>query len=337
MRSDFFVHCGLFNVVTTILADTFCDRGDKSSKPNTPMKQRPLFFTAFLLILLSSCDADQRTGADYLPGSHAESIADSTTVISPESANAEGVISLNDPSRKIIKTAELRCRVGDVYAATTQIEQLTTAIGGQISSSQIQAEKAETKTIPYSSDSLQRMETYTTTAMITLRIPVAQLDTVLHVIASNADFVDSRSLQLDDATLRFMGNKLKQDAMARHDAAKRSATIARKSDELVAAGMYTDSRNDVLIDRRIENMELNDQVAYATLRVGLYQPTRISRSIVPDMDRLMKPGFSHQAGAALDTGWQLLRGLFIALITIWPLLLISAGALLAWRFRYRRS
>ncbi len=298
------------------------------------MKRLPII-AATCLLLSASCNNDH-SRAPEAPNMTATESADSSagfTLAAPPAAEADKAVSLTDPSRKIIKTADLRCRVGDVYAAATRLERLAATTGGQISQSSMENVTDDTRRLPYKVDSLKQVESFTTTAHLTLRIPVMQLDTVLSDIAASASFINSRNLHLDDVTLRYLSNKLKNDAMAQNDAAGRVSALARHSGEAVISGDYTDERNETLIDRRIENMQLTDQVTYATLTVDLYQPQRIAQTIVPDIEYLMKPTMGQQAGLALSNGWQALRATLIGLLQVWPLLLMVSLGLL-W---YRRS
>jgi hypothetical protein len=261
--------------------------------------------------------------------------ADSAMVSAPAPSNMSGekLIPLNDESRKIIKTADLRCRVTDVLSATTHVELLAQSTGGQISDSRLENNAEEVRSLPYKPDSLRQVESYTTTAHLTLRIPVSRLDTVLSDIAANAAFINNRSLHLDDVTLRYLSNKLKNEAMATNGADQHALTLARRSKDAVFSGEYTDERNETRIDRRIENMQLTDQVTYATLTLDLYQPQRISATIIPNIEYLMKPTLAQQIGIALNNGWLLLRAIFIGLLQIWPLLLLLIAGLIFYRAR----
>lgn len=262
--------------------------------------------------------------------------ADSAASISEESeSNASPLGSLSDPARKIIKTADLRCRVTDVYAATIRIEQLAAIVGGGIATSKLENTTDDTRTLPYCTDSLRQISSYTTTAHLSLRIPVQRLDTVLADIAGSATFINNRSLQLDDVTLRYLANKLKNEAMEGNDAATRARTLAHHSVEAVYSGDYTDERNDTRIDRRIENLKLRDDVAYATLTIDLYQPQRLIQSVVPNIEALMQPGIGQRTALALSGGWHLLQSFLLGLLAIWPLLLLIIAGIAGYR-RYRR-
>lgn len=293
--------------------------------------------------LLSTWLAIAACGADSGHHAASETVSTDTAEVIGESGladiagNDDHALSLNDPARKVIKTADLRCRVTDVFAATTHLERLAYASGGQIADSRLDNVTDDKRSLPYKTDSLREVESYTTTAHLTLRIPVAQLDTVLTDIAAQSAFVHTRSLKLDDVTLRYLGNKLKNEAQSTGGASKQAQALARRSADAVSVGQYADERAETRIDRRIENLQLSDQAAYATLTVDLYQPQRVAFVIVPDTALLMKPGFGQQVLMALNNGWLLLRALMIGLLHIWPLLLIAAAAILIYRRRSGRG
>lgn len=294
--------------------------------------------SAATFLMISSCKNGH--GAYNDQPAIAASVADSAAAISAQESSAGKIatdkpMGLNDPSRKIIKTADLRCRVTDVFTATTHMERVAAATGGQISESRMENTTDDMRTLPYKSDSLKQVQSYTTTAHLTLRIPVLMLNTVLSDIAANASFINNRSLHLDDVTLRYLSNKLKNDALAANDAAQRATKLARRSKEAVFSGDYAEQRNETRIDRQIENMQLTDQVTYATLSVDLYQPQRITHTIIPNVEYLMKPTMGQQAGIALNNGWLLLRSMLIGLLQIWPVLLMLIIGLVV--FRYRRN
>ena len=294
-----------------------------------------------ILFLAASCNSD-RSGGKHASVQPAASEAsgnvdfDANQKTVNGNVSSEAAMSLNAPERKIIKTADLRCQVTDVFAATTRMERLAATTGGQISESKMENVTENLRTLPYKTDSLRDVVSYTTTAHLILRIPVMSLDTVLSDMAANAAFINSRSLHLDDVTMRYLSNKLKNEAMESNDPASRARTLAHHSGEAVLSGDYADQRNETRIDRHIENMQLRDQVTYATLTVDLYQPQRISQTIVPDIEYLMKPTMGQQAGIALNNGWQLLRAILIGLMQIWPLLLIATIGYLSYRFYKRR-
>ena len=278
----------------------------------------------------SACNNDPYGHHGLAPESAESSTTTDTAVMSAD-ANVEG-IALNDPSRKIIKTAAMRCRVTDVYQATSFAEHLVSGVGGQIADSKLVNETNSNTTLPYSSDSLRQVQSYTTTANLTLRIPVKSVDTVLAALAGQSVFMDSRELKLDDVTLQYLGNYLKNEKSP-DNASGKAIKKARKTEELVAAGKYADEKNEQFIDRQVANMGIMDQVNYATLSIALYQPERIDQMIIPDISKLLRPTFGQQFAMALSDSWTGLKSFFIVCVQVWPLLLVIIAALYLLRKR----
>ena len=294
-----------------------------------PMKKYMQYAIPALLILMASCNAGQVGEMAKADEAAVTTTADTAAV------STDGVLKLDDPARKIIKTADMCCRVKDVFTATSGTEQLVMGVGGQVMESSMENQSSETKLLPYTTDSVKQVQTYTTTAHLTLKIPVQKLDTVLGVLAGQAAFIHSRNRKLEDVTFQYLGNKMMTDAMKETNTDEQAMALARKTNDVITAGDYTEGRKEKAISRRLENSSILDQVAYATVRVDLYQPERMDVLILPDMNRLGKPSFCQQLGTALNGGWQLLQQLLVMLVYIWPLLL--AGIVVLVWFRRRKQ
>lgn len=94
-------------------------------------------------------------------------MADSTTF-------SADITSLNAASRKRVRTADVRCRVRNVFAATAILEQTVNRMNGVIVESSLGNDFGTQTDLAYSADSLRRMQLYTPTANLTLRVPTAQ-------------------------------------------------------------------------------------------------------------------------------------------------------------------
>ena len=287
-----------------------------------------------LLIATQSCNMDNRNhhGAEY-----SESVsADTTTVAAPSEAAAiasNEVPGLASNERKIIKKADIRCRVNDVFTATSSLEKLVTGFDGIVSDSRMENQASEIKRLPYKVDSLKQIRSVTTTSRMTLRVPVAQLDTLLSAIAVQAMFIDTRSLQLSDVTLQYLSNELRSRASTENNTAQKASTLSRKTNDAMIAGQYADERDKQQIDRKIENLNLREQATFATLTVDLYQPERMDQLIIADIDKLLKPTFGQQLKGALGNGFAALKVLCIALVNVWPLWLVATLVLYLVRVR----
>lgn len=80
-------------------------------------------------------------------------------------------------------------------------------------------------------------------------------------------------------------------------------------------------------------MAMLEQMRYATVTLELYQSERVDTQILADTDAWLTPGFGQRAAQSLSTGWQLLQGLFVAALSVWPLWLVLAAVWIVLRRR----
>ena len=294
------------------------------------MHIRPRYFIVAVLpaIIFASCNS---TGFKEATGSADHSEAASVT----DSAAAGNVLSLNDPARKLIHTANINCRVKDVYTATSSLETLVFSVGGQVMESHLENQRSAVRMQPYVTDSLRQVQEYTTTSHLTVRVPVRRLDTVLHAVAANADFIESRNLELEDVTFQYIGNKMLNDKTT--DLTGEALKRSKKTADVMEVSQYSDERKAEAISRSVENMSIDDKVSYATFTVDLSQPARIDALIIPDTEHLMQPALGQRLQQALHNSVLMVQAVLVFFVTIWPLLVFIA--LLLWGIRYysRRS
>jgi len=229
---------------------------------------------------------------------------------------------INSPSRKIIHTADMRCRVNDVYRSVDTLERMVNELGGLIAESHMENTTTSTRSVRYTADSQKLVTGYTTVAHLTLRIPNFFLDTVIRKVPVLATFIDNRTMQRQDVTLKYLANAMKNEA-----AGIAPPVVADKKTGGIKENTATSSpkalKNDTVINRRIENLQMLDDVNYATLKVDLYQPEKVDVQIVADADHAASIPFGSRILLALGDGWQLLKGLLVVFITAWPLWLLA--------------
>lgn len=282
---------------------------------------RLLFVFAAVALLLSSCAG----GTAY------DSAEAPAAVTSPAEAYGSAdstILSLTDPARKILRTADLRCRVKDVYAAASALESTVRAVGGSITESRLEATELFAKEVPHGEDSLKEIRTFITTAHLTLRVPVAQLDSVVRLVPQDALFLHHRTLAQEDATLRYLSTELKNKSA---DHTGEALAKAQKTGDVITASEYEDNRTERAIDRRIENLDILDRAAYATLTVEYYQPQSVDAQVVVNPAAAARTPLGAQVGRALLNGWRGMEALLVALVALWPLWLIVAGGVVLYR------
>lgn len=283
---------------------------------------RKLIFLLFIpLLWLTACENSQE---EYIAS------ADSTTL-------AHNVSSMNSPSRKIIRTADVRCRVSNVYDAANKLEDFTRSLDGIVADSRMENNVTNSETIHYKPDSQKIAQTYTGTAHLTLRVPSFYLDTLMKQIPSLSSFINARNLKQQDVTLAYLSNAMKNEA-----AGVAPPVVVKKkgSHELVANPKQTkidSGKAEVVVDRRIENLQLLDDVNYATLTVELYQPGMADVLVVADPAYAARIPFSVQLTQSLSGGWYLLQNLFLVWVRLWPLWVLAAIGFGVYRLTRKRK
>lgn len=283
------------------------------------------------LALLCACSNAYNKGDATAP-----SASEQNYIATADSVSfADDVSSLTSPSRKVIRTATFRCRVSDVYTSTSKLEALVKANGGIVQESRIQNNTSEQKTINYKPDSLRQVQVYQTTATLTLRVPTASLDSIINAIPQMSAFIEERSLQQEDVTLKYLHNSLNN--APGNDHTHLALKNAKRTNEVLNVAEYEADKNEKTTDRRIENLQMLDNVNYATINITFFQPEQVNTTTIVNASHYTSPAFNIQFFSAINSGWLLLRDLIIGLIAIWPLLLLTISIIWAiTRFARRR-
>ena len=189
------------------------------------MSAKKLLLLLPVLSLMACANGDR--------GTRYAATANSTSVQSEEGSTSPAVPAANTsaiiPGHKIIRTADLQCKVPNVFNATTRLEQLVRSVGGIVQESQLSNRNTEIKTAYYKPDSLKQLQTYTTTSFITLRVPYMYLDSVVNAIPAMANFIDSRTLKQSDVTYQYLANELKNQSGDNTQTTAQALQLAKKS------------------------------------------------------------------------------------------------------------
>lgn len=275
-----------------------------------------LLLLAFAIACKNS-ESDEEHSAEASAG---ESIASS-------SAAAEKSI----PGKKFIRTADVKFRVKDVAKSTYAIENTVTKFGGFVTYTSLQSHISEKKEVRVSPDSTLETTKYNVENNITFRVPNRQLDTVVKTIAKQVDYLDFRIIKAEDATLRMLANNM---AQGRNDAHKHRMqnAIDKQPRKL---GDIASSENDLLDKQqqtdntKLENLSMNDQVAYSTVTMALYQRESFTQELVANEKSVnaYRPHIGLQIWDSLKTGWFILEGILAFIAKLWSLILIAIIAI----------
>lgn len=263
--------------------------------------------TVMALAILCSCENNSMEYTDAVAA-----VADSTTF-------ASDISTLNAPSRKRIRSATIRCRVTDVLDASNQIEKMTRSVDGVVAESDFSNTASDYHEYASGSDSLKKIHLYTPVSTLTLRIPVSKLDSVATLISSLANHIEYRNMKDTDATFTYLSNALKNEAELQ------VKPIRPQPKNTVESAVHEEERRTKITDRRIENLEILDNVAYSTFTVYLYEPLKADTYMTVNPVTITRAGFGSEISQALRNGSEWMRSILIGLVEAWPLLLLAAA------------
>lgn len=243
---------------------------------------------------------------------------------------------LNSDMRKVIRTADIKCRVDDVPHTVNNIETFVSHTGGFVEKSHSGTEIIAQKTVGHFKDSVKTAQVYRTTADMTIRVPAMKLDTLAGYISNIASFVHYRNLERQDVTLQFLSNALKNKE-ADKTATASEAMSPVKSKDAIDVLNYHDRNTNVQVDRRVANLAILDNTQYATITLSLYQPDQVMLYVTQDVDKVVTAGYGEQLLLAFTRSWEIVKSFILAIITLWPIWLGVVVIVYVYRRMGRRS
>ncbi len=237
-------------------------------------------------------------------------------------------ISKLDSSRRLIRTADMKFRSENVVETSYNIEDIVRRMNGFIEYTMLKSEISRTLTNRISSDSILESTYYHFVNDMTIRVPVANMDTTLKMIAPMIDFLDYRTIKAEDISFTLMRKELERKRLDLYNVQVSSlSTTGSSSDRLKAIEQQLQKQieND---EAKIEMLEFDDQVKFATITLHIYSRDKVRHEMLKDEEKIAayKPGFGSMTFQALEKGWSVLKYLVLALIAIWPLYVLGAIA-----------
>lgn len=247
-----------------------------------------------------------------------------------------------DGERKFIRKASARFHVKDVYVAALGIEDTVAAHGGFVVRNDIGTDSVKQETHPIGDGKLLELNEYKVKGQLIVRVPSAKTQEFLRAIAGHIVFLDQRSFHAHDAQFDLLRRQL--DAIRNQEtqselgqAIQDGGKLAQRADAISSRGDAKAARDAALLEKK----EFEDQVAFSTIELSLYQPSKVlqtERADIAGAFQKARPGFFSRMGEKLSGGWNGLLDFVLVLVGIWPVLVIG-GAIgaLVWRVRRARK
>lgn len=245
-----------------------------------------------------------------------------------------------DAERKFIRTAKAEFGVRDVYRSALAIEDMVAAHGGFVVRNEISSQVDRVESRPRGDGKLIELATYTTRATLQVRVPSEKTQTFLRALAGQIEFLDRRTFEAVDAQFELLRQQLVQQRnqeaqQALGEATAEGGKLARKAEAIAGRNEAKAARDEALIAQKT----FEDQIAFSTIDLSLYQQPQIRRTERVDVDAAILregPGFVARARDALSTGWYGLLTALVVMLHLWPLWLVLLSAVLVVRWRRKQ-
>ncbi|MEJ7557398.1 MAG: DUF4349 domain-containing protein [Pedobacter sp.] len=235
-------------------------------------------------------------------------------------------------TEKIVKTADMRFRVKSVQQTKEKLSAAIKAEKGSVAQFTVQSNIQKSEKVRYSADSLVELTSYRTEGSITARVPSDKIDEFTNKVAKMAVFIDQQSMTMDDQSMAYLDNKLKNDN--RVEAVEQLNKHANKKSNNVETALYL---KDSYVDKKIQNMLIDSQVSYSTIILSFYQDNTLQKLVVEN-DRLedFRPDFFNRLWLNLQNGWMIFMELILAVANLWMLVVLFALGYFTYKY-YQRN
>jgi hypothetical protein len=270
-----------------------------------------------LVIALFGCNSEKK---DYAQTS-------SEVALGLDSAVADTL------SNKIIKTADMQFRVKDVQKTKEQLSTTLKTAGGTIAEFSLNSSIRESEKVKYSTDSLKEITSYRTEGYLVAKVPSEKLDDFTNIVAKMAVFVDHQSMKMDDQNITYLANKFK--AQNREEAVREIKKVGTKKSTNVESAMMI---KDDLIDKKVENLFIDNRVRYSTITLNFYQDNTVKTLIVGN-DNLYdyRPAFFTRLWLNIVNGWTIFKEFILLLANVWMLVLAGIALFLGIKYYKNRK
>lgn len=231
-----------------------------------------------------------------------------------------------DSTKKFIRTANMRFQVNDVYQATTSMERIAVHFGGWVTHSHIASSINRRNETPVSVDSSLVQTFYTVTAQLVLRVPVAELDTTIRTLSRFVQYLDHRTINAEDISLRMLAESLRQRRNLDLSGRLKTA-VDTKGQKLENIADVESRRTDAQAradEATIQKLSIQDQIQYSTITLNVYQKEAVLNEMIANPINIdaYRPGFFARLGEGIQSGWNGLLEFVLALFAVWPVTLI---------------
>lgn len=283
--------------------------------------------------------ADDTRFSDSLAKVQVFQQAEADSLAKAENPSLVKDISLNTKTpadKKLIKTAELKFQVGNVWRSTELIEDITAKYEGYITFSNLQNRNINYSRTNISRDSILEAYEIVVENEIRLRVPNVNLDSFIRELTPLVKFLDYRVIKMDDVTFQFASIEKKGERFKTYEK-RQTSHIDNKNSKFKEASAAEEN----LFERQLQADEialkakqLDDQLKYCNITIEIYQKPVIHKEVKADFTYVSstKPNFFKRFVDSIVQGYWILEEFILFLVKIWGIILIAIGIFIGVRY-----
>ncbi|WP_430967277.1 DUF4349 domain-containing protein [Spongiimicrobium sp. 2-473A-2-J] len=277
------------------------------------MKSNVFMGLLIMILILAGCNQSPKTDMNSVVNlEHVDETYESNAISEETDVTASNQESSALRNLKIIKNAQCRFKVKNVDSVTTLARTIIGKHDGYMSNMQFK-------------NTLHELEN-----RFTVRIPQQHFESVLRELTDLAEFVDFTNITTTDVSEEYIDLqtrlRTKLKVKARYD------DILRSKAKTVEDILMAEEKLRIL-QEEIEAAQgrlkfLGNKVSLSTIQIDLYET--VAHRKEPE---IYTRTFISKVRESFVFGLDMIEGLFLALLHIWPLLLITTGVVFYIRYR----
>ena len=232
---------------------------------------------------------------------------------------------------KLVKTASMYFKVHNIEKSTRAVSTLAQSYGGMVFNQTMEFTETDRNELPLSTDSLMVVSVSMPQADMTLRIPSENLEAFIYGVADIGYFTTSSKLNIDDRSLIFLENLLKQknrtEALAQPTVGKNKGLTTNRAIEV----------KDDAINNEMANRSINADVKYSTVSLSLFQNPMVRKEIIANYSiDDYQLSFGSRLANAFNAGWQFFISFLLAVAHFWMFILITILIYVSYKFIHQK-
>jgi Domain of unknown function (DUF4349) len=215
-----------------------------------------------------------------------------------------------DWDKKIIKTADMNVEVKDFKTFSTQTKDIAKKYGSYVA-----GEK-------------QQESEYKIENSLTLKVPVAMFDDMVNELSQLPVKIISKQIGSEDVTTEIVDTKSRIEAKKHvRDKYMEFLKGSKNMEEVLQVQSEINGVQEQIETAAGRVNYLGHASAYSTIHLTYYQVLDAKAAVEKT------PGYGSKLVHAMSYGWEIVKGIGLGMVTIWPLILAAA---IIW-FLYKRS